>query len=227
MSSDRGRARRPRVHRCRPEPGEARRGAGGDRARLLRAPDRGRADLRGVRVPERAGDEGPHRSSRVRAAGVAEPTTTSRNLSESGRIASPRFPERLAEIRRALSDDDRLVLECFVRPILADRWARLRFQDDERIHDAARASAERLRSRLLVGPDDGSGDLDAVPFVVDLRVDPTASRPEPTRRGPSRRGRWETSASSRAASSRTGGAKPRPSWARRDPSSRSPMHSWS
>ena len=54
---------------------------------------------------------------------------------ELDRIASAtRFPERLEEIYAALGHDPRLVLECFVRPVLVARLARNFQRADVRIH---------------------------------------------------------------------------------------------
>jgi hypothetical protein len=46
--------------------------------------------------------------------------------------AATRFPDRLAEIARALADDPFLFQECFVRPALVDRLARSFLANDQR-----------------------------------------------------------------------------------------------
>ncbi|MFQ5720654.1 MAG: hypothetical protein ACE5IK_14035, partial [Acidobacteriota bacterium] len=61
------------------------------------------------------------------------------------------FPERLRAVQAALDDDPVLLLECFVRPVLADRTARALFASDERIQGPARREAERLHARLASG----------------------------------------------------------------------------
>ena len=77
------------------------------------------------------------------------PVTARMLQAESTRIRrATRFPERLAEVQRALRDDPALYQECFVRPVLAHRLARNFFAFDARIHGEARARAEALRLDL-------------------------------------------------------------------------------
>ncbi len=65
--------------------------------------------------------------------------------------AGSQLPERFEEIYTALGHDPLLVMECFVRPVLADRLSRNFFAFDERIHGKARARAEGLREKLVRG----------------------------------------------------------------------------
>src|SRR5436309_9688857 len=78
------------------------------------------------------------------------PVTAESLLRETQRIArETRFPDRLKEIYESLGNDALLVQECLAKPTLVDRLARSFFARDERIHGAARARAEALRTRLL------------------------------------------------------------------------------
>jgi len=79
------------------------------------------------------------------------------------------FPDRLLEIYHAPGDDLFLVEECFVRPVLVDRFARSFYAFDPRLHASARAKADALR-----------GDLVSSEVAVNA-ADPRAT-PRPRRR---------------------------------------------
>src|SRR5204863_2854107 len=78
-----------------------------------------------------------------------------------------RFPEGLLEIERALSNDPRTILECFIRPILVDRLCRERFRTDPLIHREALARIEGIRSRLLTPSQLGSM-TDSPTLILEL-----------------------------------------------------------
>src|SRR5262245_17383561 len=59
-----------------------------------------------------------------------------------------RFPERLQEVYSALGNDPFLVEECFVRPVLADRFSRSFFESDARIHGPAGSEADQSPGAL-------------------------------------------------------------------------------
>jgi|GEM_PF-1791172 hypothetical protein len=79
---------------------------------------------------------------------------------------SSQFPDRLAALEHALGDDPELILECFVRPVVADRLARESFSKDLRIHGAAYSKAEKIREHFTDTATDDSEARDA--FVMDI-----------------------------------------------------------
>lgn len=71
---------------------------------------------------------------------------------ELARIASrTQFPDRLLEVYEALGRDPRVVLECLVRPVLADRLARSFLSLDRELQAGPRREAEALHEALRSG----------------------------------------------------------------------------
>ncbi len=67
-----------------------------------------------------------------------QPITEAMLREEAARIAgSTRMPERLTEIYAALDNDPVRILECLVRPVLAERLARERFASDPELRSGA------------------------------------------------------------------------------------------
>ncbi|MEX1309108.1 MAG: hypothetical protein AB1Z65_01690, partial [Candidatus Sulfomarinibacteraceae bacterium] len=64
---------------------------------------------------------------------------------EMDRIATETLhPDLLRDVFRALDNDGSLIAECFVRPRLAERLVRERYENDPEIHAATRRAAESL-----------------------------------------------------------------------------------
>ncbi len=70
-----------------------------------------------------------------------------------------RMPDRLRELFSALGDDPLVIAECLARPLLVDRMAARRFDEDPGIHGARRSVAEIYRERRNVGAPLGSEPL--------------------------------------------------------------------
>lgn len=63
--------------------------------------------------------------------------------------ATTRSPEVLAEIKHALGDDPVRFARSVARPIVVEKLLRLRFENDDSLHAAQRAAAEKARQQLL------------------------------------------------------------------------------
>jgi N-acetylneuraminic acid mutarotase len=106
---------------------------------------------------------------------------------ELARIArDSHMPERLRELYAALNDDPVLILECLVRPVLADRLGRQRFEADTTIHAASLRQASRLRAALVEGRLEPGLNLDDHSVTELVRVEseawPTSSEDKATSR---------------------------------------------
>lgn len=91
--------------------------------------------------------------------------------------ANTRMPERLREILAALDDDSELILECLVRPALADRLSRAAFGADSSIHATQRAEAEKIHARLETGTLDPVADEPRRTIVDLVHGDTPAQNP--------------------------------------------------
>lgn len=105
--------------------------------------------------------------------------SSDRIQAEMDRIANETLhPDLLRDVFGALNNDGYLIAECFVRPRLAERRLRERYENDLAIHAVTRRSAESL---LASGP--SSGELESSGAVVSelvWHVGETKARPSNT-----------------------------------------------
>ena len=69
--------------------------------------------------------------------------------------ATTRAPEMLAELKAALGNDPEKFANAFAKPILVERELRLRFENDDALHVAARRECEKTRNELLAAKTNG------------------------------------------------------------------------
>ena len=87
-------------------------------------------------------------------------------------VRDTRSPERLHEIFDALNNDRHLILECFVRPVLAERMTRNFAAADPRFQSAAKRAAQQLAASLRAGGRSSTLDDGRPVTVLEIVRDP-------------------------------------------------------